>query len=1249
MRPALKRSLFGVLALVLLLALAAAWLVSSGSGLHSTLSLADRVLPGSLTWTDAQGRLTGPIVLTDVRYADEGVKARIARLRLDWVPAALMRGSLHIKSLTVQSPHIQLMPGEDQPADEASTPLPEIRLPLAVQLDELVVEQLEVETPQAEPVQLERIALSAHTGADHTLQIQSLAVEHAQGGVQMQGHVQTVSPHELELAADWHWSAEPHRVSGTTRVEGSAEQLVIEASLSDAVDAQLNAELSQPLEDLRWRLQAEVDGLAPGLLDPEWGVAFKQLQISGSGDMQRADLNVRGGVHEEQLGALQLRADLQWNEPQLVIERLEVKALEHPMQVRLDGRARPLQEPPEAQVQLRWNDLQWPPAEARWRSPDGEVQVSGSLTKYTLQGRFRVSGEQLPATDAVFEGRGDAESVQLGSLRLQTLEGQLQTRIQARWQPNLQGSLEFSGSDLNPGSHWPQWHGRLAMNGSAEWTVTDQGAKLHAQLENLEGRLRERPVYGKGTVAYSPARIVLQDVVVRSGEASLQTSGKVAEQWDLRWSLQADDLADLLPEATGRLRAQGQVMGLREQPSVEAQWNAEGLQWQDYRLTQSQGEVRLGAADGAELSMDASLAGLQLPSGEVQSVRVQGKGTQGEHTVSLSLQSEQLQLDTELAGSYEPTPVWSGRIERLRIQAPSVGDWSMQSASPLRLSRQAASLNSMCLRQEAAGICASADWEASGDTRVTLQLKDLPLALLAAGADPGMDLTGTLAGEADVRIEGERLQEVSADLGIDAGSVRVREAPEELAAWTFENARLDINTRNEQVLAKLSLELPDNDFVRGDARLRLRNRELSALAANPLQAEVEARLHSLQRLEALAPQLEELQGKLDVALSVSGTPTVPELQGRAVVDEASARLVPLGVEWEGMRLSVTANDRSRIQFDARARSGDGDLSVEGAWSRNAEDRPWQMDARIRGSRFELVDTPEARILASPTLDLNIRPKRIRVTGEVKIPEAHFEPRDFSGAVQTSGDVVIVNSESAAPSEDMEGWKVTSEVRIVLGDRVTVEGFGFEGRIDGAVKVTDSPEAPTLASGNLIIEEGRYQAYGQDLQVERGRISYAASPLDNPGLDFRAFRKVEDVIAGVKVRGTAQAPELSVYSSPTMSQADTLSYLMLGRPVSQTSGEETDELRSAATSLGLAGGGKLASAIGNRLGVEDVSLDRSSLVLGTYLSPKLYISYGLGLFDAGNSLKLRYEINDKWTLEGEGGNESGGDLLYTIEK
>jgi translocation and assembly module TamB len=196
----------------------------------------------------------------------------------------------------------------------------------------------------------------------------------------------------------------------------------------------------------------------------------------------------------------------------------------------------------------------------------------------------------------------------------------------------------------------------------------------------------------------------------------------------------------------------------------------------------------------------------------------------------------------------------------------------------------------------------------------------------------------------------------------------------------------------------------------------------------------------------------------------------------------------------------------------------------------------------------------------------------------------------------------------------------------------------------------------VAVGELEIKDGVYKAYGQDLTLDRGRVVFAGGPLDNPGLDLRAYRKADDgVVAGLNIKGTLKSPETTIYSDPPMGQSEALAYILLGHPLGQASPQEGNLLANAANSLGLKGGNLVAKKLAARYGLEEARIEstgglkEASLVVGKYLSPRLYVTYGLGLFEPISTFRIRYILGRDWTLQAEQGTETGADFLYTVER
>jgi len=138
--------------------------------------------------------------------------------------------------------------------------------------------------------------------------------------------------------------------------------------------------------------------------------------------------------------------------------------------------------------------------------------------------------------------------------------------------------------------------------------------------------------------------------------------------------------------------------------------------------------------------------------------------------------------------------------------------------------------------------------------------------------------------------------------------------------------------------------------------------------------------------------------------------------------------------------------------------------------------------------------------------------------------------------------------------------------------------------------------------------------------------------------------------GVIARGPLRRPQLTLFSEPSLPQAQIASMLIVGRSnIQGDSGAADGELSATER-----GGAILAGQLGKYVGLDDVGLieddeEGSELVLGKYLSPRLYVSYGISLVDEINTLKMRYTIGDQWVISAESGQESAADIEYRIEK
>jgi translocation and assembly module TamB len=293
------------------------------------------------------------------------------------------------------------------------------------------------------------------------------------------------------------------------------------------------------------------------------------------------------------------------------------------------------------------------------------------------------------------------------------------------------------------------------------------------------------------------------------------------------------------------------------------------------------------------------------------------------------------------------------------------------------------------------------------------------------------------------------------------------------------------------------------------------------------------------------------------------------------------------------------------------------------------------------------------MLVSPRLNMDHKGGQVVVAGTVRIPEAAIEPAEYEAASTPSSDVTVKGRKAVVPRT--RPAMVQADVTVEMGEKITFKGFGLTGGISGSIGVVERPSEPTTATGELQVRDGEYQAFGKTLKIERGRLVFTGGQIDNPGLDVRAVRSVRGVTAGVQVSGTLITPVLTLISEPPLEESEILSYLVLGRPLDQASSEDAQALSNAATAVSLAGGLAVAKEIGQKFGIEEVRIEtgdeteESTLVVGKYLSPRVYVQYGVGLFQSMSIFRFGYQLSRRFLLQGESGVDSGADLIFSIDR
>lgn len=930
-------------------------------------------------------------------------------------------------------------------------------------------------------------------------------------------------------------------------------------------------------------------------------------------------------------------------------------------------------------VALDWRALAWPLAEPQVRSPEGSVEVAGPLENYELSVDAQVDLPDRAGAGGriAVQGDGSLEAVKLNRINIEALEGTLTGTAEASWRPALSGAVDLRGEGLNPGPVLAEWPGKLGLRVKGQAEMKD--GQWTAQLDRIDadGVLREHLVDLETRGDFDGEALDLERFSLASGDTRLSAQGRVGPSLDVDWRINSTDLSHLLPEAGGSLNGEGTARGPLQRPQVEAVLRGSGLSYQDHALESVDLDADVDVSGGNNSRLSLILKNGRAGGTEIGQVRLTGSGNARAHNLELSAQTSagaaDLAVDGTLENPWETNAAWVGQITQATLTYPDLAPWRLQEAAKARIDTERANLSHHCWSSRGARLCLAGEHGPAGfAAEFTLEKLDfdyfaalLPENLRTEGAVGGSgeikQATGQpLTGSLDLRTTAGRIGtlETSAESSDDeTEAARAAGGGPVMVAFRESHVRVDLG--KEGIDAVADLKLQQQDGVQLEAQIPDGD---APFMEQPLDGRITADISELSFIANLVPEIESIDGRLEGDMRLDGSLQAPVLQGELALVDGTAALSGPGLELSDVRIDLIGKGEGGLRLDATASSGGGTLTVEGD-ADLAGPAP-TANFSIQGRDFQVFNTSEAQVFASPDLEVKVGRERIDITGEVAIPRADITPRKVPrSAVTVSSDQVIVKSETQDEAQQVGqavGHEIHSNVRVILGDRVHVEGFGLKAQFTGALRVIGEPGEPTKGSGEIRIVEGQYKAYGQDLTIEDGRILFPGGPITEPGLDVRAVRRPrEDILVGVNVRGNLRKPEFTLFSEPSMTQQEQLSYLVLGRSLQQTSGAESSAINQAALALGLKSGDFLAKNVGERIGIDEVEVETSrtstgtrqaALVLGKYLSPDLYLSYGIGLFEPVSTVRLQYAISSKWQVVTESSStQSGGDIIYTIER
>jgi translocation and assembly module TamB len=408
---------------------------------------------------------------------------------------------------------------------------------------------------------------------------------------------------------------------------------------------------------------------------------------------------------------------------------------------------------------------------------------------------------------------------------------------------------------------------------------------------------------------------------------------------------------------------------------------------------------------------------------------------------------------------------------------------------------------------------------------------------------------------------------------------------------------------------------------------------------------------------------QRLLGKATIDAELAGTPAAPQARGTLLINGGDLQDYPRGTHLSDVSATLAADGEQLQLQQFTAHAGKGTITASGTLGLGGGDLPVALQVTARGAR------PFASDLLTATIDMDLKVtgglrSQLTAAGSVQIDRA-----DITIPNALPPDVSVLNvvraGQKPVPVAKTGSIIVALNLTVAAPRAVFVRGRGLDAELAGQLRIAGTSADPDI-SGGFDLRNGTVNLAGATLTFSSGRVGFNGSGVRkkvDPTLDFTANNTSGGVTATLNVGGYADAPVITLSSSPEMPQDEILSRLLFGVSVTQLSPLQLAQIGAAlATMGGVGGGGRFnpINAVQRRLGLDRLAIaggssnnasatgtpgetsNAATIEAGRYVTRRVYIGAKQSTngttqaqvqVDLTKSLKLQTTLGTGGTVQG----------------
>ncbi|NAR59970.1 translocation/assembly module TamB domain-containing protein [Acinetobacter haemolyticus] len=861
---------------------------------------------------------------------------------------------------------------------------------------------------------------------------------------------------------------------------------------------------------------------------------------------------------------------------------------------------------------------------------------------------------------------GTPTNIKINELKHDGVAGKLFATGTVDLQDKIGWNIETSLVRFKPQYFVSSLKGEVSGHVKTQGVWSDKVKRIDIRQLNAAGFLNNRPVRGRGNLSllldsnqtgFLPQQFEANDLFFAYGQNQLQATGNAQS---LRFKVNAPALYELYPGLRGR--AYGSL-NVQSQPRLSATANlvVDGFAFNDLASVKSlriQGQLPTSETTPTQLT--ATIDQLRSGKRELENATLNLTGTRRAHLLKLETKNARTNFYVQLAGGFNQNNDWLGQIQKGKFSSRRVSLVQNQNTPVIyTTARTELYVGQHCWQSAESQLCLDQPARISPEKgNFSFVTKDLDLKDFAAFMPEGIAVTGQLNGYAKASWAKGTRPKLDSRLVTRKGEIGLAaEDPQDPATTvTYDELSLIAKSISDGLLFRVDMKTPD--IGTGYANVVIDPFQTGM----PMRGEIAFDDVQLKVFKPFIKDVRSMAGTLALAGKINGTLTQPQFTGEMRLKNGAISMISLPVNLTNMQLySSIRQDTASI--DGAFNSGQGVGRIKGRF--DWKDNP-HLSLTLKGDNLLVRQAPMITAIVQPDLSLDVYPfdQRLSLRGTIDVPRARISmPESSATVVNVSPDVRVVHQgqDLLATLRAAKPWDIRADMTVTLGNQVIFQGFESNIPLVGRLHLSQRGlETAMRANGAIgVSQKVKIEAYGQSLDLNRA-IARFNGPLANPTLDIDANKSVQGSMVGVRVAGTATVPNVQIYNDAGLSEQEALNALLTGRineggsGLSNTEGFKSDvnnTIAAAGISMGLGGTRALTNQIGRTFGLSGLALDAqgtgddTQVSLTGYITPDLFIRYGVGVFTPVNKLTLRYQMNRRLYLEASQSLERAIDVFY----